>query len=50
MNPNFTKRLFLIVAILYCFAPMPIDLVPGPIDDAILLVLSLIAQRRLPQN
>ena len=48
MNPNFIKKVFLAAAILYCLSP--IDAVPGPIDDSIFLILSFIAQKRLPQT
>lgn len=40
---DLTKALFLALAILYVISP--IDACPGPIDDIIVLVLTLAAQR-----
>lgn len=36
--------MFLILALIYCI--VPIDLLPGPIDDTIFLFLSLLAQAK----
>ena len=44
MNNKTIKILLLIVTIVYVFAP---DLMPGPVDDIIVILLNLAAQRRL---
>lgn len=42
-----TKGMILILMILYIVSP--IDLCPGPIDDLIILVAGIAAQRKLPE-
>ena len=44
MNNKTMRILLLIVTIVYVFAP---DLMPGPVDDIIVILLNLAAQRRL---
>ena len=46
MNDNqFLITLILIVVALYIISPL--DLVPGPIDDVILAIVTLLARKRL---
>lgn len=44
MNNKTIKILLLIVTIVYVFAP---DLMPGPVDDIIVILLNLAAQKKL---
>ena len=45
MDSSFMKSLFLVVVLLYIVSP--IDALPGPIDDIIVVLLGIAARKRL---
>lgn len=45
---NIMKIALVILTVAYCVSPM--DFFPGPIDDILLIVLSIAAQKRIGQN
>lgn len=43
MDSNIVKGMLIVIVILYIISP--VDLMPGPIDDAIALILGIAAQK-----
>ena len=48
MNNNTKKMLLLVLTIIYVISP--VDLMPGPIDDVIVVLLQTVLQKRLNER